>query len=352
MADPLDFSQTTQIDPTKFASTTPTEETSQASVATLEPPTDIPEYEGYSDVVGEGGAGQIDTGIGQVEAQTGEVGEQSTVESRLTGLLSQNSDYMRSARTTGTQMANRRGMLNTSMAAGASQAEAIKAALPIAQQDAGTFAAMEQANLTNEQQAAVLSAEADRINAQFNAGQITAEARDKSLSDLQNQQFVSQQQQEAGMANMAALNESSANFAAEKNKANFAVLSADLQNQLSQIDNQLSQDLLNLEKAWDVQENLATVNGAVYQQLVAAMADIISSDEPEDVVEGKIKTLLHAAGAEYDYVNGTTSTPEIGYSGVMGDMGSDIEGWTPGTTGSGSGIPTTPLPTRSGEMIK
>jgi len=62
---------------------------------------------------------------------------EETVSGTMKGLLSSGSSYLEAAKTRGTQYAAQRGLLNTSMAAGASEAEAIKSALPIAQQDAG-----------------------------------------------------------------------------------------------------------------------------------------------------------------------------------------------------------------------
>jgi len=62
---------------------------------------------------------------------------EETVAGTMKGLLSSGSSYLEAAKTRGTQFAAQRGLLNTSMAAGASEAEAIKSALPIAQQDAG-----------------------------------------------------------------------------------------------------------------------------------------------------------------------------------------------------------------------
>ena len=59
-----------------------------------------------------------------------------TVQGQLNGILSSNSPLMKRAETFGKQQANRRGLLNSSMAAGASQGAMIEAALPIAQQDA------------------------------------------------------------------------------------------------------------------------------------------------------------------------------------------------------------------------
>lgn len=80
--------------------------------------------------------------------ETQEVGENSLVANQMTGLLSKSNPYMQQAETTGLKAANRRGLLNSSMAVGAVEGERIKAALPIAQQDAATFGNQD---LTNQQ---------------------------------------------------------------------------------------------------------------------------------------------------------------------------------------------------------
>jgi len=60
-----------------------------------------------------------------------------TVQGQLNGILNSNSKLMKSAATQGKQQANQRGLLNSSMAVGASQNAMIQNAMPIAQQDAG-----------------------------------------------------------------------------------------------------------------------------------------------------------------------------------------------------------------------
>lgn len=62
-----------------------------------------------------------------------------TVSGQMTTLLDQNSDYMKSAKTSALQGMNSKGLINSSMAVGASQKAAIDSALPIAQQDAQTY---------------------------------------------------------------------------------------------------------------------------------------------------------------------------------------------------------------------
>ena len=62
------------------------------------------------------------------------------VSGRLQGLLSNRSPYIERARTRAKQTANRRGLMNSSIAAGAGEAAAIDSALPIAQGDAAIAA--------------------------------------------------------------------------------------------------------------------------------------------------------------------------------------------------------------------
>jgi hypothetical protein len=60
----------------------------------------------------------------------------ATVEGRMTGLLSKGSPYVEQARQSGVTTAQKRGLLNSTMAASAGEKAAIESALPIATQDA------------------------------------------------------------------------------------------------------------------------------------------------------------------------------------------------------------------------
>lgn len=62
--------------------------------------------------------------------------EDDSVATRLTGLLASDSPYMQQARQAGMRTAGRRGLLNTSIAAGSAETAAIAAGAPIASQDA------------------------------------------------------------------------------------------------------------------------------------------------------------------------------------------------------------------------
>jgi len=60
-----------------------------------------------------------------------------STEDSLNGLLASDSKYIKQARQSGLETGAARGLLNSSISAGASEKSAIEAALPIAQQDAG-----------------------------------------------------------------------------------------------------------------------------------------------------------------------------------------------------------------------
>lgn len=62
--------------------------------------------------------------------------EESSVSTRMTGLLKKDNPYMQAAATRGKKVANRRGLLNSTMGVQATEAARIDAALPIASQDA------------------------------------------------------------------------------------------------------------------------------------------------------------------------------------------------------------------------
>ncbi len=225
-----------EFDPTQF-NTGANSQAVKADVPTISPPTDIAEvqtsgYQGYEATTPDAQSAQnyqgydvttatntgsgdynpysaqtVDPNVGTYDALTGSVSNPSLVENRISGLLSRDSDYMRRAETFANQQSNRRGLLNSSMAVGAAHGAAIDAALPIAQQDAQAFANMEMANLQYQNQARQLSAEAQRINAQFNAGQLNQAERDNALADIENRQFNAELEHQTKIANMAAQNE-------------------------------------------------------------------------------------------------------------------------------------------------
>lgn len=116
-------------------------------------------------------SGIYNAGAGNESAYVGEVQPDSLVSNQLAGLLGSNSPYMQQARQSGMQVANARGMLNSSMAAGNSQAAAIQAGMPIAQADASAY---QQQQLSNQQYLNQILQQRMSNQAQLNAANASA----------------------------------------------------------------------------------------------------------------------------------------------------------------------------------
>jgi hypothetical protein len=119
-------------------------------------------------------------------AQMLNVGADMTTSGQLEKLLSSDNPYIKQARLRAEQQANSRGLLNSSIAAGNSEAAAIQSALPIAQSDASTFFNAAQGN-----QAVTNQFGLDGNNKQFAGDQAQRDRSQQLLNQLTNQQFTS-----------------------------------------------------------------------------------------------------------------------------------------------------------------
>lgn len=87
------------------------------------------------------------------------LGANETVEGRLEGLLSKNNPLLQRARAQSMQQSNRRGLVNSTMAAGAGERAVIETATPIASQDASAFQTAAFRNQDAENQAGMFNAQ-------------------------------------------------------------------------------------------------------------------------------------------------------------------------------------------------
>lgn len=104
---------------------------------------------------------------GDENAQTRGVGSNELVQNRLTGLIDSNSQYITQAEDRARSEASSRGMMMSTMAAGAGRRAAIDAALPIASQDAATYGKTASENMA--------ATNADRLADQQMFGQLTGQ---------------------------------------------------------------------------------------------------------------------------------------------------------------------------------
>jgi hypothetical protein len=127
--------------------------------------------------------------------------EDDDVVKQMNAITSQDSDYMKLARTSGLQTANKRGLLNSSIAAGASEAEALKAAAPLAGQNAQQMAQRNLARIQGfydqQKQEAQFGHETEMQERQLTAAEQQQMADIKARMDMQGIDIASQQELQA-----------------------------------------------------------------------------------------------------------------------------------------------------------
>lgn len=180
------------------------------------------------------------------------VDKNQTVAGQVDSLIAKDSPLMQQAETRARQKANARGLINSSMAVGAGQAEVMNTALPIAQQDASTYNAAH----TNTQNA---------TNAALNF-----DAAGKNQASQTNAQLgTNVSMQNAEMANKA-LSES---FQAQANYG-LATLDANVKISLSNLDTQTKMALTRMENENRTLLQTSQNASAMFNQVATAIANI------------------------------------------------------------------------------
>jgi hypothetical protein len=181
--------------------------------------------------------------------------EDDSVETRLTGLLANDSKYMTTARAAGTRTAARRGLLNSSIAAGSAESAAIAAAAPIASQDASQTFQRNQATLETGLQS-------DLSKQSFNQqSDLNRQQNEASLATIDKQagyQRELAQMQEAAALERAKLSESGATA-----------------RQLADFDQRTAEQIRNIESQTAQQER--QLSSAERQAMMAADTNILQS---------------------------------------------------------------------------
>jgi hypothetical protein len=137
--------------------------------------------------------------VGGAMSQPAPLQAESTVEGRVRSIIADDGKLMQQARTTAMEGMNQRGLVNSSMAAGAAQQAVLSAATPIAQQDAQAQqtrdATAQQQQFTREQSATQQQHSLDQLQAQqqFTREQ-AATQQQYSLDQLRTQYGISKAQ--------------------------------------------------------------------------------------------------------------------------------------------------------------
>lgn len=204
------------------------------------------------------------------------VDSKQTVQGQLTGLISSGSPLFDMARSQALESMNGRGVANSSMAIEAGQKAVLGAALPIAQQDASTYANSAQTNAGAANRASEFGAAAENTksladqNADNTAKQVNANAQN-SLTQQANSIGATQAEQNAQAQNAATAQNAQAVTQANSQTANLQTqtnqFNTDLASKVNQFNASQSNDLTKAGISADAQVKLANIE-ADYKTLM------------------------------------------------------------------------------------
>lgn len=197
-----------------------------------------------------------------------------TVRGQLNSLLQSDSPFIANARQRAAETANARGLLNSSIAAGAGERAAIEAALPIAQQDAKGFQDQALQNQQNRQQA--------QVNAQQASLQGILANQSNKLQDV---------------------------FAQADNRRRMQVMEfeASIREHLAGVDQRFAVELETLSKEYDVLNRMTEKSGDLYADTLKSLAHVLENDRLTSDQQGAaVDTMLNQLESGLRFINGLT----------------------------------------------
>jgi hypothetical protein len=208
-------------------------------------------------------------------------GEDSLVSGQLSKLLSSDSPYMARARARAMEMANSRGLMNSSIAATAGEAAAIDAAMPIAQADASAF----------------LGSQRDNTSAANQFGAQNNQFRFQSARDDQ-QGVLARQMQERDQAFTAGRDATQFGYQTQRDTAQF-------DQRIKEIRMGTEADLERMDRQFGL--NLAssyrTAAQSTYDGYLASVTEIQQSDMDPDVKAAQIASLQSLFQTRQTFLN-------------------------------------------------
>jgi hypothetical protein len=194
------------------------------------------------------------------------VTQDQTVQGQIDKVLNQNSPLQQLAASNAMQQANKRGLINTSIAVGDAQNAVIQNALPIATQDAQTNAAAAQTNTTEANKIGLFNSELGSKDQQFNISEQNKQAA--QILDIENQQKLAQLNNEASMA--------------AKNNTSVAALYDTYQRAINGILTDPNLDTASKQAAIDMQSQLLQTGMAMYADVGSLnLSDLLNFESPQ-----------------------------------------------------------------------
>lgn len=150
------------------------------------------------------------------------------------------------------------------------------------------------------------NADADNRTSQFNAELGTQNSQFNAQQAQQNNQFNRELTTQNNQFNAASQNEANAAYAEAVNRQNFEVLQGRVKDYLANVDANLQAGLNELEHTYRLTEQMDSVMGKAYQQLIDGISTIAASEDDGQVAKDKIEFMLNKAGAIFEFSDGGT----------------------------------------------
>lgn len=312
-------------------------------------------------------AGSTGYNAERMAAANWNVDKNQTVAGQLDGILASNSPLLQKAQSDALQAANGRGLLNSTMAAGAGTGALLDRALQIATPDAQVNANSAQYNATAANTASARNQDAGNTAAQFTAGAQNTASLANAQAQNQAGQFNANSQTQVSLANAQAQNQAasqSAGFLMEAAKANqnqafqaaameydaafkASMANADAANkvQLQQLDGQIREGLMALEAQYKTQMQTSQSASTMYAQTMQEIGKIMNNPDLDGPAkQNLINQMMTSLRNSLELQAGISSIPDLDQLignldvGVVDESLRGDRGNTGGDTGGSGGI--------------
>ena len=245
---------------------------------------------------------------------TNEVRPNALVQNQINSILDQDNPFIQRRRHSADEVSNSRGLLNSSIAAGAGEASAIDAAMEIASQDANTY---REQDLTN--QTAQNEAESQNAQLQTNINQNNADAQNRFIQQGYDAQLKLQSME-----------------ADTLNRERLMAFDADVRERLAGVEQGYALELENLSQSYEISKNADTAMGVMYSDALKSLATLLQDSKLSSEQRGAgSKVIVDNLQAGLEFLSGVSGSPSTAqYGGGASNT----------TSGSGSGS-TTPVTT-------
>ena len=255
-------------------------------------------------------SGLLDAGGGGIDAEQTALTDEQRVDEELARILGEDSPLLAQARAEAARYANTRGLQNTSMAAGMATAEMVKAALPMAQQNASQAAARELSNTASRQQASMFTAEQQNRLTQleaelgqqlniFNAEQLNAaeEIMAQMRTALEQQDTAAYNNAATQLANLqrdAQAQQAELDYRASQAEADaINNRNAQIVDSVTRLNQQFLQnmgnaDIANIQGTYQQLISTNQAAGSIFQSMMSSMAALMDNPDmtPQQVSTG------------------------------------------------------------------